>query len=177
MALSRSTKPKDFDFIVHVKNEYDYRFICEDRDKLFLSLKAVYFTKMNQNLPIYDVPDNMSKYATSKKDAKAGNQQLPPDGMRNHDEDVYESWTSTNQSGRNDSFSSQMTEGDEDLSKLSNTKSIYAKGGAQVDLNDFAIKKVIGRGSFGKVFLVQKKSDGQVYAMKSLRKDVILDYD
>ncbi len=46
-----------------------------------------------------------------------------------------------------------------------------------MSLNDFQIKKVIGRGSFGKVFLVQKKSDGLVYAMKSLRKDVILDYD
>ena len=37
--------------------------------------------------------------------------------------------------------------------------------------------KVIGRGSFGKVFLVQKKNTGEVYAMKSLRKDVILEYD
>ncbi len=46
-----------------------------------------------------------------------------------------------------------------------------------MSLNDFVIKKVIGRGSFGKVFLVQKKSDNLVYAMKSLRKDVILDYD
>jgi serine/threonine protein kinase len=48
---------------------------------------------------------------------------------------------------------------------------------SKVDLSDFAIKSVIGRGSFGKVFLVQKKQDGKVYAMKSLRKDVILDYD
>ena len=39
------------------------------------------------------------------------------------------------------------------------------------------IKKVIGRGSFGKVFLVEKKGQKDVYAMKSLRKDVILDYD
>lgn len=36
---------------------------------------------------------------------------------------------------------------------------------------------MIGRGSFGKVFLIQKIDDGKVYAMKSLRKDVILDYD
>ena len=36
---------------------------------------------------------------------------------------------------------------------------------------------MIGRGSFGKVFLVQKISNGKVYAMKSLRKDVILEYD
>jgi serum/glucocorticoid-regulated kinase 2 len=39
------------------------------------------------------------------------------------------------------------------------------------------IKSVIGRGSFGKVFLVQHIEDGKVYAMKSLRKDVIIDYD
>ena len=31
--------------------------------------------------------------------------------------------------------------------------------------------------SFGKVFLVQKKDTKKVYAMKSLRKDVILEYD
>jgi serine/threonine protein kinase len=46
-----------------------------------------------------------------------------------------------------------------------------------VDLKDFNIQSVIGRGSFGKVFLVQKINDKQVYAMKSLRKDVILKYD
>jgi serine/threonine protein kinase len=47
----------------------------------------------------------------------------------------------------------------------------------QVTLQDFIIKSVIGRGSFGKVFLVQHRQSGKVYAMKSLRKDVILDYD
>lgn len=47
----------------------------------------------------------------------------------------------------------------------------------KVDLKDFQVKKVIGKGSFGKVFLVQKVQDGKVYAMKSLRKDVILEHD
>ena len=51
------------------------------------------------------------------------------------------------------------------------------KGDMNVNLNDFEIKKVIGRGSFGKVFLVQKIGDNEVYAMKSLRKDVIIEYD
>jgi serum/glucocorticoid-regulated kinase 2 len=36
---------------------------------------------------------------------------------------------------------------------------------------------MLGRGVFGKVFLVQKKDTKKVYAMKSLRKDVILEYD
>ena len=46
-----------------------------------------------------------------------------------------------------------------------------------VTLSDFVIKSVIGRGSFGKVFLVQKRGTNNVYAMKSLRKDVIIEYD
>ncbi len=45
--LSRSTQAGNMEFVVHVKNEYDYRFMCEDRDKLFLQIKAVFFNKMN----------------------------------------------------------------------------------------------------------------------------------
>ena len=33
------------------------------------------------------------------------------------------------------------------------------KGGKEAQLSDFDVKKVIGRGSFGKVFLVQHKAD------------------
>ena len=48
---------------------------------------------------------------------------------------------------------------------------------AKVDLKDFKIISVIGKGGFGKVFLVKKIKDGAVFAMKSLRKDIILEYD
>jgi len=46
--------------------------------------------------------------------------------------------------------------------------------GGRVGMEDFDMKKVIGRGAFGKVMLVQKKSDGQLYAMKILSKDMIV---
>ena len=39
---------------------------------------------------------------------------------------------------------------------------------------DFEYKKVIGRGSFGKVYLVRKKDSQLPYAMKILRKDHLL---
>ena len=39
------------------------------------------------------------------------------------------------------------------------------------------IMKILGRGSFGKVSLVQYKATGEYYAMKSLKKDVLLDQD
>jgi len=43
-----------------------------------------------------------------------------------------------------------------------------------ITLEDFVIKKVIDKGSFGKVFLVENSVSGKVYAMKRLNKDVIL---
>ena len=46
-----------------------------------------------------------------------------------------------------------------------------------VELDDFQIMKVLGRGTFGKVCLVQYKPTKEYYAMKSLKKDVLLDMD
>lgn len=34
-ALTKSIEAGNDEFIVHVKDEYDYRFICEVRDELF----------------------------------------------------------------------------------------------------------------------------------------------
>ena len=40
--------------------------------------------------------------------------------------------------------------------------------------DDFQILKVLGRGGFGEVRLVKGKADGQIYAMKLLRKSKLL---
>ena len=39
---------------------------------------------------------------------------------------------------------------------------------------DFDLLKVIGRGSFGKVMLVTRKGQTNIYAMKILRKEAII---
>jgi serine/threonine protein kinase len=41
------------------------------------------------------------------------------------------------------------------------------------DVKEFKIKYLIGKGSFGKVFLVQRKD--KIYAMKTIRKDLLLE--
>ena len=43
--------------------------------------------------------------------------------------------------------------------------------GKKVSLDDFIRLKVIGRGSFGKVYLVRHRDTGLCYAMKILKKD------
>ena len=166
------------EFVLHVRNEYDYRFICDNREELFNSIKAVYFLQMNDNLPIYAVSENLKTYATSKKDVKNDLIKMPPEKYRQYFEDVYEP-ISTKPAASNNNTSTLTTESDDDVIPANCTaKAAFSKtGDTESTLSDFVIKKVIGRGSFGKVFLVQKKDTGAVYAMKSLRKDVILDYD
>lgn len=44
-----------------------------------------------------------------------------------------------------------------------------------VKLEDFSIKNAIGRGGFGKVWKVEHKATQQIYAMKEMRKDIIVD--
>lgn len=44
------------------------------------------------------------------------------------------------------------------------------------DISDFVILRILGRGSFGKVFLVQKKDTGNYYALKCLRKQQMIEY-
>merc|ERR1712130_30609 len=44
----------------------------------------------------------------------------------------------------------------------------------KVQIDDFELLKVIGRGAFGKVMLVKKKDDGKIYAMKIMKKRTIM---
>jgi serum/glucocorticoid-regulated kinase 2 len=170
--LTKSSDAGNFEFIVHVKNEYDYRFTSDARDELFEHIKACYFHMMNANLPVYMVPGKVKEYETSKKDVKAGLEKLPADSYQQRNEDIYEPLKPETPDG-------PLTIDDDDLpSQPGNHRASFAKNGdMDVTLSDFTIKKVIGRGSFGKVFLVQKKNTDEVFAMKSLRKDVIIEYD
>lgn len=49
-------------------------------------------------------------------------------------------------------------------------KELYSRA---INIHDFKIEKVIGRGSFGKVFMTTKKDTKQLYAMKVLKKEAI----
>lgn len=52
---------------------------------------------------------------------------------------------------------------------------IFTKAKDQVKLQDFIIRRMIGKGTFGKVFLVENMYTHKIYAMKCIRKDTVID--
>lgn len=56
-------------------------------------------------------------------------------------------------------------------------KQKFNKGQKKDSLNDYKLLKVIGRGAFGKVFLVENKLTNNLFAMKSIRKEEIIEKD
>jgi len=51
---------------------------------------------------------------------------------------------------------------------------VKGKANVTVTQDDFEIKKMIGKGSFGSVLMVKKKDTGKTYAMKVLFKDKVI---
>ena len=88
-----------------------------------------------------------------------------------HNRPTEEMEGNTTQSRLNISSNMNHSDGYSTISTLMNEQNHATSG---VNIDSFEIKKVIGRGSFGKVYMVQKKDTGEFYAMKTLKKDQII---
>ncbi|KAL4484301.1 hypothetical protein ABPG72_006412 [Tetrahymena utriculariae] len=176
------------EFVLHVPSEYDYRYSSTlYREKIIQLLRRycgclAYFEK--------DEPQ-LKMYTTTRKDKKNNISRMPSDYIKAHE-------TITNMVQMREKIlghnytKEELKQNTQPLFFNMNEScidfNIHANSSNQVNyqdplnarksvitLDDFDIIKVLGRGTFGKVMMVQKKDTGVYYALKSIRKLKIQD--
>ena len=156
-----------YEFIIHGNNqEYDYAYISQDRNIIICIIANFYESITGKPLKICQVQvKSLSSYITSKKDKKADSSKTKMDEQYLINTKKF--------------LEENMGELIDESTKGKKSGTIFSKHQTikHVSLEDFKILKVIGRGSYGKVCLVQYKKTKELYAMKSLKKDVLLDQD
>mgnify|MGYP006287867603 CR=1 FL=1 len=197
-AIIISTKNSK-ELVLHVPSEYDYRYQVNDRE-IFIRLLKREFVKRRPtgHLRYYCVKGRLKEVTTTEKDAKYKISRLPGDELRIMDEEVYgPDYKQDDTQFSMDSGSTSPLEknletvgkrlgdlnledtdddGDTDLDTRNSVLVFsHKQEEAKVTLKDFEIMGVIGRGTFGKVFLAKLRTTEHLYAIKSLRKDVLVE--
>ena len=120
-------------------------------------------------IPQYAVPhQKLKEFTTTKGDKKKGVSRIPAESYR---------ITSGPEITAAEPLPKSMSTG---LDSLEDSKTpikmMYQRnmGDKAVSLMDFRVIKKLGKGNFGTVYLAEKLDNGCLYAMKQLRKDVIL---
>ena len=159
------------EFILHLNvDDQDFNFISKNKNLLISQICKLYQNNTKKNLKLCEVDNNLKQYITSKKDKKQSKSTTKMDAKLLIDTKKFiQDHSKVN--------SKQLEK--EKIAKKRRVGTIFSahQNIKNVGVNDFKIINVIGRGSYGKVCLVQFKKTNKLYAMKSLKKDVLLDED
>lgn len=170
-ALTISTMSSEF--IIHIKEEYDYRLLSyEKRQEIIESVLNVVCNvkQLSTSFPVYNVPMiNLNSVMTTHSLFKQKKFVRP---AKNY-------LTIMNLEKFHDSVKTD-TERKTELRKR--TTVLFDKNKApnqpkDLCIEDFELLKVLGKGAFGKVMLAQKKDNKNIYAIKVLKKQEIIDQD
>lgn len=66
---------------------------------------------------------------------------------------------------------------EEDKTEMRNSYLVKCNKKEEAKLTDFKLIAVLGRGTFGKVYLAELHNSKKYFAIKSIRKDIILEMD
>ena len=161
-----------YEFVVHGNDdEYDYQYIHQERNLIICFIAIFYQQVAFKPIQLCEVEEKTLKnFVTQKKEKKKDNSFSKMDLKY-----LIDTADFINQNLKEVSSNTQVDAKEE--KKRKNTLFSRHKTIKSVELDDFQIMKVLGRGTFGKVCLVQYKPTKEYYAMKSLKKDVLLDMD
>eukprot|EP01016_Furgasonia_blochmanni_P048107 TRINITY_DN712_c0_g1_i4.p1 TRINITY_DN712_c0_g1~~TRINITY_DN712_c0_g1_i4.p1 ORF type:complete len:564 (+),score=81.63 TRINITY_DN712_c0_g1_i4:62-1693(+) len=153
------------EWILHVPDEYDYRFTSDERDSFLLVLLAeIKMRSPEQRVGFYFKNAlTLEKYATTLTNKANGTCRRPKDPPQILDEIALKKSLEELRKRRKE-IKDQSTV-------------IFNAGHESVTLDDFIFVKVLGRGAHGKVFLAESRATGKLYAIKGIAKNQIREND
>ena len=150
------------EFVIHCNDEgNDYHYISTKRKKIIEIIAKYYYNIKNEELKLFALNQSSLKdFVTSKEEkmTQKNFSKMPKINLITVNEYIY---------GKKVSKKVQKKE-----AQVKKRNKIITN--AKVELQDFEIIKTIGRGSVGKIFLVKYINTGDLYSIKSMRKDQLL---
>ena len=157
------------EFILHGKDkEYDYYYLSHNRDEIISTIYNAFLEQKQFKFSIA-IEKSLKSYVTTKKDKKKKGGQftrMKIDNLTNIDDYLSKKNSFIPEPNNNIIVEPQPT---------NNTILSTHQKVKEVKFEDFKILKVIGRGSYGKVCLVEYIPTHEIYAMKSLQKDILIE--
>lgn len=164
------------EFVVHVADEYDYRFKTANYKEAVDAIAKAYEGAMGEKLEVEDVTsDQLAKQVFTKTALKeSGATWIKTPSMK---EGVVPQ-SAKLEADENDSEEDE-NDGPESAGAGPPQAAVggaFAAGKSRFCADDFECMKVLGKGAFGKVMLVKAKGgNGEIYAMKVLSKQLLLE--
>ena len=156
------------EFVIHGTDlEYDYDYVSKHRKKIIECVAKGYYELTRKEINFCELDDKSLKHTVTLKKEKKKDQnfsRMLTENLSSVFAHLYEIKESSSENVKSKLKRS---------STLLSNNSLYK----EVKLEDFQMIKVIGRGSYGKVCLVEFKPNGELYAMKSLKKDILIDQE
>jgi len=158
ITLAKSTD----EFVIHCNDEdYDYQYISPKKKTIVEILAKYYYNINGEELKLFELNVNsLNTFVTSKNEKikDKSKSRMPRTSCISIGEYIYGT--------KNKSIVQKKQ------ATVKKTGKIYAN--TKVEMDDFEIMKTIGRGSVGKILLVKYKATGDLYCIKSMRKDQLL---
>eukprot|EP00475_Leptophrys_vorax_P006543 TRINITY_DN1405_c0_g1_i1.p1 TRINITY_DN1405_c0_g1~~TRINITY_DN1405_c0_g1_i1.p1 ORF type:complete len:544 (+),score=155.01 TRINITY_DN1405_c0_g1_i1:39-1670(+) len=152
-ALSVSENEQSNEFVIHVPDEYDYRYQSEQKEIILDILSHEFKTLTRRKLAVIGIKDASLDDVTVTRDKAI---------FQAREEKLWQKY-----------LAAQMTEPTIDSDPGAEAIEFESASTGSVNLDSFEPLKVLGRGAFGKVLQVRMKDTGKIYAMKILKKTMV----
>ena len=169
------------EFVVHgTDDEYDYFYSSDDKNLILIFIAKFYEEQNGKPLKLCQVYEkSLKNYVTGKKEKKKDKNFSKMDESKKIDIKMFLEKAQKDKKRSSSSTNLNITEEEkvyEEVPIQIRSKVIFSRSStiSTATVEDFKIIKILGRGTFGKVYCVKYKETNDYYSMKSIKKSYLI---